>query len=255
MSNGASTQYDAVIIGAGVSGNLIAKQLGLAGKKVLILEAGLAVPDSREEYVNNFYLALAKTPESPYPALAGRTGSEKEPVGKLPDPTKLPTPRATVLAIGKAPDVSYLVQAQPWIETHDPKLPPQNPSPDANGNIRGLQFSSTFERNGGGTSWHWLGTSLRELENDIQLQTKYGHGVDWPITYSELQSLWALAEKEIGVAASTAEQQPLEVVGLVYPPGYEYPMQSIPMSLVDDAVSKGIAGLQVPGTLPDTPGG
>ena len=129
MSNGASTQYDVVIIGAGVSGNLIAKQLGLAGKKVFILEAGLAVPDSREEYVNNFYLALAKTPESPYPALAGRTGSEKEPVGKLPHPAELPTPRATVLSIGKGPDHSYLIQAQPWIETHDPKLPPQNPPP------------------------------------------------------------------------------------------------------------------------------
>ncbi len=76
MSNNASPQYDVVIIGAGVSGNLIAKQLGLAGKKVLILEAGLPVPDSREEYMNNFYLALAKTPESPYPALAGRKGSQ-----------------------------------------------------------------------------------------------------------------------------------------------------------------------------------
>ncbi len=101
MSNGASTQYDVVIIGAGVSGNLIAKQLGLAGKKVLILEAGLEVPDSREQYMENFYLALAKTPESPYPALAGRKGSPKYPVGKLPNPTELPTPRATVLAIGK----------------------------------------------------------------------------------------------------------------------------------------------------------
>jgi len=257
MSNGASPQYDVVIIGAGVSGNLIAKQLGLAGKKVLILEAGLAVPDSREEYMENFYLALAKTPESPYPALAGRKGSEKEPVGKLPDPSKLPTPRATVLSIGQGPSTSYLIQAQPWIETHDPKTqgPPQNPPADDKGNIMGLQFSSTFERNGGGTSWHWLGTSLRELENDIRLETKYGHGVDWPVTYEEMQPLWALAEKEIGVAASTAEQQPLEVVGLVYPPGYEYPMQSIPMSIVDDTVSKGIAGLQVPGTLPDTPGG
>ncbi len=256
MTNGSSPQYDVVIIGAGVSGNLIAKQLGLAGKKVLILEAGLAVPDSREEYVNNFYLALAKTPEAPYPALAGRTGSQKNPVGVLPDPSTLPTPRATVLSLGKGPNISYLVQAQPWIETHpNSKEPPQNPPSDANGNVPGLQFSSTFERNGGGTSWHWLGTSLRELKNDIQLQTKYGHGVDWPITYTELQGLWALAEKEIGVAASTAEQQPLQVVGLVYPTGYEYPMQSIPMSTVDDAVSKGIAGLQVPGTLPDTPGG
>src|ERR1044072_7916456 len=115
MSNGASPQYDVFIVGPGVSGNLIAKQLGLAGKKVLMLEAGLTVPDSREEYMNNFYLALAKTPESPYPALAGRKGSQKEPVGKLPDPSKLPTPRATVLSLGKAPDVSYLLQAQHWI--------------------------------------------------------------------------------------------------------------------------------------------
>jgi choline dehydrogenase-like flavoprotein len=246
MSNGASPQYDAVIIGAGVSGNLIALQLGLKGKKVLILEAGLPVPDSREEYMNNFYLALAKVPESPYPALAGRTGSKDHPAGELPDPATLPTPRATVLGLGGAPDVSYLVQAQPT---------GQNAPAQPDGNVRGLQFASTYERNGGGTSWHWLGTSLRELENDIQLFTKYGHGVDWPITYSELQPLWALAEKEIGVAASVVQQEPLEVVGLEYPAGYQYPMGPIPTSLVDQAVSQSVSGLQVPGTLPDTPGG
>ena len=247
MSNGASPQYDVVIVGAGVSGNLIAKQLGLAGKKVLILEAGLAVPDSREEYMNNFYLALAKTPESPYPALAGRKGSQANPAGELPDPATLPTPRATVLGLGQAPNKSYLVQAQPT---------GQNAPPDPKtGEIRGLQFSSTYERNGGGTSWHWLGTSLRELENDIQLYTKYGHGVDWPLTYTELQSLWALAEKEIGVAASVVQQEPLDVVGLEYPPGYQYPMGPIPTSIVDQTVSGGVSGLQVPGTLPDTPGG
>jgi choline dehydrogenase-like flavoprotein len=247
MSNGAAPQYDVVIIGAGVSGNLIAKQLGLAGKKVLILEAGLAVPDSREEYMNNFYLALAKTPESPYPALAGRTGSKDHPAGKLLDPATLPTPRATVLGLGQGPDKSYLVQAQPT---------GQNAPPDPKtGEVRGLQFSSTYERNGGGTSWHWLGTSLRELENDIQLYTKYGHGVDWPLTYSELQTLWALAEKEIGVAASVVQQEPLEVVGLEYPTGYQYPMGPIPTSIVDQTISNGVSGLQVPGTLPDTPGG
>jgi choline dehydrogenase-like flavoprotein len=233
--------YDVVIVGAGVSGNLIAKELGLAGKKVLILEAGLPVPDSREEYMENFYLALAKTPESPYPALAGRQGSPDTPVGVLPDPSKLPTPRATVLAIGKPPNISYLVQAQPT---------GQNAPPDPKtGQVRGLQFSSTFERNGGGTSWHWLGTSLRELENDIRLKTKYNHGEDWPLTYGELQELWALAEKEIGVSASVAQQEPLEVVGLKYPPGYQYPMQAIPMSMVDQAVSSAVAGLQVPGML------
>src|SRR6185503_4071771 len=203
-------QYDVVIIGAGVSGNTIAMQLGLAGKKVLILEAGLAVPDSREQYMENFYRALAKTPEAPYPALAGRIGSPANPVGVLPDPATLPTPRATVLTIGAKPDVSYLVQAEPT---------GQNSSPDPKtGQVRGLQFSSTYERNGGGTSWHWLGTSLRELENDIRMKTQYDHAQDWPVTYDEMQEYWAMAEKEIGVAASTAQQEPLEVVGLKYPP-------------------------------------
>ena len=95
--------------------------------------------------------------------------------------------------------------------------------------MRGLQFSSTYERNGGGTSWHWLGTSLRELENDIQFKTKYGvMATTGRWTYTELQELWAQAEKEIGVAASVAQQEPLEVVGLKYPPGYQYPMQADP---------------------------
>src|SRR5204863_5162192 len=188
----------------------------------------------------------AKTPESPYPSLAGRTGSTQNPVGKLPNPSTQATPRATVLAIGAGPDVSYLVQAQPNATN---AKPPQNPPIQSDGSVRGLQFSSSYERIGGGTSWHWLGTSLRELENDIRLKTKYGHGEDWPLSYSELQELWALAEKEIGVAASTAQQEPLEVVGLDFPPGYQYPMGPIPMSTVDQAVSSAVAGLQVPGML------
>ena len=245
----ASPQYDVVIVGAGVAGNTIAKQLGLAGKKVLILEAGPAVPDSREQYMENFYLAIAKTPESPYPALAGRTGSKEHPTGVLPDPAVLPTPRATVLAIGGPPEVSYLVQAEPNATHADP---PQNPPTRPDGNVRGLQFSSSYERIGGGTSWHWLGTSLRELENDIRLKTKYGHGYDWPLTYSELQELWAMAEKEIGVAASTAQQEPLEVVGLEFPPGYQYPMGPIPMSIVDQTIGTAVAGMQVPGMLDDS---
>ncbi|MEK6371161.1 MAG: GMC family oxidoreductase [Acidobacteriota bacterium] len=239
-------QYDVVIVGAGVSGNTIAMQLGLAGKKVLILEAGVAVPDSREEYMENFYLALAKTPEAPYPTIAGRTSVN----GSITqaDPATLPTPRATVLGLGHKPNLSYLVQAPPEADDKNNK-DPQNPKPLPDGSVRGLQFSSTYERIGGGTSWHWLGTSLREMQNDIQMKTKYGVFYDWPVTYSEMQELWALAEKTIGVAASVAQQEPLEVVGLKFPPGYQYPMGPIPMSIVDQTVSTGVAGLQVPGML------
>lgn len=234
MSDAAQAQYDVVIIGAGVSGNLIAKQLGLAGRKVLILEAGPAVPDSREQYMENFYLALAKTPESPYPSLAGRTGPG---IGSLPDPASLPVPRATVLAIGKPPQQSHLIQS----ETAGAPV-------DENGDVRQLQFSSTYERVGGGTAWHWLGTSLRLVPHDMTMQTTYGKFTDWPISYDEMQTLWGLAEAEIGVAASVAQQEPLQqAIGLVYPPGYQYPMHPIPSSIVDQAVSSGVSGMSVPG--------
>ena len=238
MSNGnGSPQYDVVIIGAGVSGNLIAKQLGLAGKKVLILEAGPAVPDSREQYMENFYLALAKTPESPYPSLAGRTGPG---IGTLQDPATLPTPRATVLMIGQSPDVSHLIQSQ----TAGVPVEPKNPDSP----VRQLQFSSTYERIGGGTAWHWLGSVPRLVPHDLTMQTTYGVFQDWPISYAEMQTLWGNAEKEIGVSASVVQQKPLEAaIGMTYPPGYQYPMGPIPSSIVDQTVSNGVSGMSVPG--------
>ena len=141
-----SASYDVVIVGAGVSGNMIAWQLGLAGKKVLILEAGAAVPDNRADYMDNFYLSLAKTPESPYPPIPNN-GAGGKALFPLPDPATQPTPRATVLMIGKKPDQSYLVQ--------DTAGSVSNPAGTA---VRGIPFSSTYERIGGGTSWHWLGS-------------------------------------------------------------------------------------------------
>jgi choline dehydrogenase-like flavoprotein len=242
--NGSGTpQYDVVIVGAGVSGNLIALQLGLAGKKVLMLEAGLAVPDNREEYMNNFYLALAKTPESPYPALAGRTAPTSGPgagTGVLPDPSKLPTPRATVLSIGGAPDVSHLIQPEGGSAKGDDQ------------DMRLMQFASTYERVGGGTAWHWLGTSLRLLPHDLTMKTTYGKFQDWPISYGEMQGLYAKAETEIGVAASVAQQAPLQpAIGLSYPAGYQYPMNAIPSSVVDQTVSTGVSGLSVIGDEDD----
>jgi glucose dehydrogenase len=225
-------QYDVVIVGAGVSGNAIAMQLGQAGKKVLILEAGPAVPDNRGQYMENFYLSLAKTPESPYPPLPGN--GSKHGLFPLPDPATEAVPRATVLMIGKQADQSYLVQESVTAD-----------APDGNGK-RGIPFSSTFERIGGGTAWHWLGTSLRLLPHDLAMKTTYGVFHDWPLEYAELEELYGWAESTIGVSASVEEQQPLQAaIGLTYPPGYEYPMPPIPLSVVDQTVVTGVNGLTV----------
>ena len=63
--------YDVLVVGAGVTGALIAKQLTKAKLRVLVLEAGPATPASFDAYMrhlDHFYAAAHKGPESPWPA-------------------------------------------------------------------------------------------------------------------------------------------------------------------------------------------
>ena len=85
-------------------------------------------------------------------------------------------------------------------------------------------FSSTYERVVGGTTWHWLGTSLRLLPNDFKTKTTYGVGDDWPITYEELAPWYDKAEAALGVAGDAS-------VDLGAPRTGDYPLPVIPVSL------------------------
>ena len=206
-----SEQADVVIVGAGLAGSLIAYQLGLAGVQVLVLESGPEIPPNRNQYLERFYTATLKTPESPYPPV-----STLSPLRK---PAEQNAPRATIADLindnWKNPEVSYLVQKGP------------------------LPFTSTYERVGGGTTWHWVATCLRMLPNDFRMKSLYGVGVDWPISYNDLQSAYCRAEAEIGVAANVADQAYL---GITFPANYEYPMTSIPLSLVDGSFVSAVQG-------------
>lgn len=231
MSAAQNNSYDVVIVGAGVSGALIAKQLGLAGKKVLILESGAGLPSNNNDFVQRFYQSLAKVPEIPYtPDLL-----QPPPGFKLVNPTLMNAPRPTVLTLDHDnwtdPAQSYLIQSGP------------------------LAFGSTYERVAGGTMRHWLGTSLRFVPNDFKMQSAYRQLVDWPISYSDLEPWYGNAESEIGVSANVADQGYL---GIKFPPNYKYPMKPIPASLVDDAVTKAVTGTSFQGTplvVSNTPAG
>lgn len=64
------TTYDVVIVGAGIAGAIVAKELSQQGKTVLILEAGKSKDFTLEgfqNYVDTFYKAVEKNPNSPYP--------------------------------------------------------------------------------------------------------------------------------------------------------------------------------------------
>ncbi|HXW27665.1 MAG TPA: GMC family oxidoreductase [Xanthobacteraceae bacterium] len=218
---------DAAIVGSGIAGALIAKQLGLAGKKVLILEAGAATPPNINGYMDRFLQAGAKVPESPYtPELFTGDG--------LTDPGTVNAGRPTVLSLGpkgqfgdwQDPKQSYLIQQGP------------------------LPFASTYERINGGTVRHWLGTSLRFLPSDFEMESRYRlqskpglQGfADWPLTYADLEPWYGKAEAEIGVSADAGDQQYL---GIEFPPDYAYPMPGIPLSLVDQAVARAMPNLKV----------
>ena len=219
MSDTSQKTYDVVIVGSGIAGGLVAKQLGLppAKKRVLVLEAGDPVPTNINAEMDRFYRTSAKVPESPYkPNLF--TGAQ------LTDPATVPAGRPTVLSLSNSDDwrdpaKSYLIQTGP------------------------LPFSSTYERTGGGTSVHWLGTSLRLLPNDFDM-AKYRPEPKWkwPITYKDIEKKYCEAEWEIGVSASVAEQT---YAHLFFSEGYQYTMPAIPPSLIDQYIADSISGMKI----------
>jgi len=51
----------------------------------------------------------------------------------------------------------------------------------------------------GGTSLHWGALVPRLFEKDFEMQSRYGIGRDWPISYEDLRPYYVRAEQEIGV--------------------------------------------------------
>lgn len=52
----------------------------------------------------------------------------------------------------------------------------------------------------GGTTWHWGGACWRILPNDFKLNTIYGVGNDWPISYEDLEPFYSRVEREMGIS-------------------------------------------------------
>ncbi|MET0406587.1 MAG: GMC family oxidoreductase [Cystobacter sp.] len=116
-----------------------------------------------------------------------------------------------------------------------------------------LAFGSDYLRIAGGSSRHWLGMSPRLDPGTFQERTLYGHAVDWPITYSDLEDWYYEAEKELGVAGDDGN----EGLAGVPPrkPGHKYPLPPIPQSYSDRVVARAVEGLsfQADEASPPTP--
>ncbi|QSX36551.1 GMC family oxidoreductase [Shewanella sedimentimangrovi] len=210
----ASREYDLVIVGGGISGALVAKQLTKAGKRCLIVEAGTGGGASYQGYLDflaTYHQATVKIPNAPYPVNPN-----------APEPLVTDTRR---ISEAQPDETGYFVQMGP------------------------LPFSSSYTTYLGGTTLHWLGTSLRMLPEDFKLKALYGNNPDctteyrdWPIEYRDLEPWYRAAERELGVSAEVAEQTYL---GVEFPPGYVYPMHALPKSWSDKYLARHVDGMQV----------
>ncbi|GLT17678.1 dehydrogenase [Vibrio zhanjiangensis] len=198
--------YDALIIGSGISGAIVAKELTQKGLSVLMLEAGPAKDftySGFQQYVSQYYANASKDNNAPYP-----------------ENPNAPMPRSTdisKLIPGVTNDKGYMVQNGP------------------------LALDSTYTRVAGGTTMHWEAKILRMLPEDFSIRTSFGVGLDWPISYDDLMPYYRIAEREIGVSANVEDQK---FYGIKYEPDYVYPMHGLPPSYLDQVVAKGIDGSQ-----------
>ena len=199
--------YDAVIVGAGISGSILANELSRAGKRVLILEAGPGEDldiAGYDGYLSRFYETASKDNQSPFPPS---------------DCAPMPSSKDVRFIRPGHPDASaYIVQNGPFAT------------------------DTTYTRVLGGTTLHWEGKTLRMLPEDFELQSRYGQGRDWPVTYNQLEPHYRRAEREIGVSADVEDQAYL---GISFPPGYVYPMRGLPLSYLDKVVAKDVDGTKV----------
>jgi glucoside 3-dehydrogenase (cytochrome c) catalytic subunit len=166
-----STEYDAIVVGSGISGGWAAKELTEKGLRVLVLERGRNV-EHIKDYVN-----ATKGPWQ-YTHRGGRTRAMEEEYPVLKRDYPLNEKNLSFWASDK--DSPYTeVKRFDW--------------------YRGYQV--------GGRSLMWGRQSYRWSEFDFEANAKDGTAVDWPIRYADIAPWYDHVERHAGIQG-TRENMP-----------------------------------------------
>ncbi|MBL1097675.1 GMC family oxidoreductase [Streptomyces coffeae] len=193
-------EYDVVIVGAGVAGALCACQIKTAkpSARVLLLDAGNNAidDDQRRAFVDAYQVSPVKNVPSPYAGLPNNSAGYAPSSDGVGDP----------VAMNR-----YYVEVGPDL------------------------FKSGYQRMVGGSTWAWRGNTPRFLPRDFQLKSLYGVGVDWPLSYTDLEPYYGRAEVELGVSGNREEWEALT------PRSTDFPMPGIAPSYGDELVRAALA--------------
>ena len=191
-TNGTSgTSYDVVIVDAGIAGTLLAKKLGREG------QAG-ADPRGRPGDAADQPRGL---PRELLP------GGGEDAGGALPAAHRLRPGEGSGAARHRRRHLQLEHRARLAAEGAGPRGLHLRPGAQLPLQKGPHPFASTYERVAGGTTWHWLGTRLRFIENDFKMRSVYGVERDWPFGVDALLPWYNEAESQIGVAADAAVQE------------------------------------------------
>jgi choline dehydrogenase-like flavoprotein len=162
----ADNQYDAIVVGSGISGGWAAKELCEKGLKVLMLERGRNI-----EHIKDYVNANKETWE--FPHRGGRTQQMIE-------------------------DYPVLKRDYPLNETNLDFWVNEKESPYT----ETKRFDWFRGYHVGGRSLMWGRQSYRFSDIDFGANAKDGIGIDWPIRYNEIDPWYTYAEKFAGISGS-----------------------------------------------------
>jgi choline dehydrogenase-like flavoprotein len=161
-----TTEYDAIVVGSGISGGWAAKELTERGLNVLVLERGKNV-EHIADYVN------AVKPPWAYPHRGGRT---QEMIARYP----------------------VLKRDYPLNETNLDFWVNEAESPYSE--VRRFDWFRGYQV--GGRSLTWGRQSYRWSDFDFAANAKDGIATDWPIRYADLAPWYDHVERFAGIAGS-----------------------------------------------------
>lgn len=161
------TDFDIVIVGSGISGGWVAKELSERGFKVAVIERGRDIDPSVDytDFVDPW---------------------DKENFGEK-----------TSQDLEDFPIQSEVYAFEPttrqyWVK--DAEHPYETPE--------GMDFKWRRGHHKGGRSIMWGRQSYRFSETDFGANKKDGHGVDWPVRYDEMKPWYDHVERFAGISGS-----------------------------------------------------